>query len=38
MCGHSNVCKVVTKWDNLMCATPDQTGHFNVGPPYNIFR
>ena len=32
--GHSNVCKVVTKWDTLMCATSDQTGHFNVGPPY----
>ena len=34
--GHSNVCKVGTKWVTLMCATHDQKGHFNVGPPYRI--
>ena len=36
--GHSNVCKVVIKRDTLMCATLDQTGHFNVGPPISTFQ
>ena len=35
--GHSNVGKVGTKWVTLMCATYDQMGHFNVGPPYIAF-